>query len=77
MFSIIPLYALLLAVVAFWGYSRTKAISERTDPLSAHYLGGRTFGPVYIAGTLFASLYSGFTTVGKYIMLHVALFLGS
>jgi solute:Na+ symporter, SSS family len=32
--------------------------------LTAHYLGGRDFGPLLTAGTLFASLFSGFTVVG-------------
>jgi len=32
--------------------------------LEAHYLGGRTFGPIMTAGTLFASLFSGYTVIG-------------
>ena len=31
---------------------------------SGHYLGGRAFGPILIAGTVFASLFSGYTVVG-------------
>jgi sodium/proline symporter len=34
------------------------------DHLSAHYLGGRSFGPIITAGTIFASLFSGYTVVG-------------
>lgn len=36
----------------------------RSDKLSAHYIGGREFGPLIITGTLFASMYSGYTVVG-------------
>ena len=34
------------------------------DHLSAHYLGGRSFGPIVSAGTVFASFFSGYTVVG-------------
>lgn len=34
------------------------------DKLSSHYLGGRDFGPLLTAGTLFASLFSGYTVIG-------------
>lgn len=34
------------------------------DKLAAHYLGGRDFGPLLTAGSLFASLFSGYTVVG-------------
>jgi Na+/proline symporter len=32
--------------------------------LTAHYLGGRDFGPLLTAGTVFASLFSGYTVIG-------------
>ena len=35
-----------------------------SNKLEAHYLGGRLFGPIMTAGTLFASMFSGYTTVG-------------
>lgn len=34
------------------------------DALTTHYLAGRSFGPVVMSGTLFASLFSGYTVVG-------------
>lgn len=34
------------------------------DVLTAHYLGGRSFGPWLTLGTMFASLFSGFTIIG-------------
>ena len=34
------------------------------DQLTSHYLGGRAFGEVTIAGTVFASLFSGYTVIG-------------
>ena len=36
----------------------------RSHHLQSHYLGGRTFGPIMTAGTVFASLFSGYTIVG-------------
>lgn len=38
--------------------------NKKTDPLSAYYLGGRSFGPLLTAGSLFATLYSGYTISG-------------
>jgi hypothetical protein len=34
-------------------------VLSRVVQLSAHYLGGRDFGPILTAGTLYASLFSG------------------
>ena len=34
------------------------------DTLSAHYLGGQTFGPFLTAGTTFASIFSGYAVIG-------------
>ncbi|EJK71773.1 hypothetical protein THAOC_06754 [Thalassiosira oceanica] len=36
----------------------------KTDMLTGHYLGGRSFGPLLIAGTIFASIFSGYTVIG-------------
>jgi sodium/proline symporter len=60
----IPLYFVLLFCVAYWGYIRTKYLKTKSDELSAHYLGGRSFGPLLSAGTMFASQFSGYTIVG-------------
>jgi Na+/proline symporter len=35
-----------------------------TDHLMNHYLGGRDFGAILSAGTVYASLFSGYTVVG-------------
>ena len=97
----IPIYFVLLGGCTFWARRRMKKLvhDKVSDQLSAHYLGGRTFGPVrssrrvayiiYImydimlcssdafnhiiiytirqvltAGTVFASIFSGYTVVG-------------
>lgn len=60
----IPIYFVLLASVAYWGWRRTNTLKDSNDALSAHYLGGRSFGPLMTAGTMFASLFSGYTVVG-------------
>lgn len=59
------LYA-LLQVVAVVGTIRTRQLKHTTseDALTAHYLGGRSFGPLVLFGTMFASLFSGGTIVG-------------
>ena len=73
-------------LIAIFGTIRTKALSHKTseDVLTAHFLGGRSFGPIVLFGTMFASLFSGGTVVGKrynmilhiYDMLYVLLFEG-
>lgn len=62
----IPLYFVLLLGGAYWAYHRTEKLhcTNVSDKLNAHFLGGRDFGPFLTAGTLFASLYSGYTVVG-------------
>lgn len=62
----IPIYFCLLAGATFWAYRRMEQMShdKTADKLSAHYIGGRNFGPLLITGTLFASMYSGYTVVG-------------
>jgi Na+/proline symporter len=60
----IPVYFVLLGIVAYLGWRRTNALKHKSDALTAHYLGGRSFGPIMTAGTMFASLFSGYTVVG-------------
>jgi Na+/proline symporter len=62
----IPVYFSLLGVATYWAYVRMEKMAQGgvSDKLAAHYLGGRDFGPVLTAGTLFASLFSGYTVVG-------------
>jgi len=62
----VPVYFCLLATTAIWAYRRMEQMSndKTADKLSAHYIGGRNFGPLLITGTMFASLYSGYTVVG-------------
>lgn len=62
----IPLYFVMLGCVAFWAYRKNQKMKKEgvNDALSAHYLGGRSFGPFIMAGTMFASLFSGYTVVG-------------
>lgn len=53
-------------VMAIIGTIRTRKLAHSTseDALTTHYLGGRSFGPVVLFGTMFASLFSGGTVVG-------------
>ena len=62
----IPLYFTVLGVVAVFSHRRLKRMEQncKTDMLTGHYLGGRSFGPLIIAGTIFASIFSGYTVVG-------------
>lgn len=62
----VPVYFVLLVGAAYWAYRRMENMKhdEVTDTLSSHYLGGRDFGPLLTAGTLFASLFSGYTVIG-------------
>lgn len=62
----VPAYFCLLAAAAFWAYRKMENMKHSgvSDKLSAHYLGGRDFGPLMTAGTLFASLFSGYTVIG-------------
>jgi len=62
----IPIYFCLLAGATAWAYRRMEQMvhNKTADKLSAHYIGGRDFGPLIITGTLFASMYSGYTVVG-------------
>jgi Na+/proline symporter len=62
----VPIYFCLLAAATYWAYKRMEKMKHQgvSDKLSAHYLGGRDFGPWLTAGTLFASLFSGYTVVG-------------
>jgi Na+/proline symporter len=62
----IPLYFVLLTGAAIWARKRTERLvnDKVTDQLSAHFLGGQSFGPILTVGTTFASIYSGYTVVG-------------
>lgn len=62
----VPVYFVFLGLAAFWAYRRMERMKhdEVADKLSSHYLGGRDFGPFMTAGTLFASLFSGYTVIG-------------
>lgn len=62
----IPIYFCLLAGATYWAYKRMEKMEndKTADKLSAHYIGGRSFGPLIITGTLFASMFSGYTVVG-------------
>jgi Na+/proline symporter len=62
----VPIYFLFLAGAAYWAHRRNESMKHAgvTDQLTAHYLGGRDFGPLLTAGTLFASLFSGYTVIG-------------
>ena len=62
----IPVYFVLLLGCAFWARRKMEQMQHDhvADKLSAHYLGGRRFGPIITAGTLFASLFSGYTVIG-------------
>ena len=59
----IPVYFVLLLGCAFWARRKMEQMSHDHvhDKFSAHYLGGRQFGPIMTAGTLFASLFSGYS----------------
>ena len=63
----IPLYFCLLAGSALWAHRRMERMEHDglSDKLSSHYLGGQSFGPLLTMGTVFASLFSGYTVVGK------------
>lgn len=62
----IPVYFVVLGVVAFFSYRRARSLEKKqaNDQLVGHYLGGRDFGPILTAGTVFASCFSGYTVVG-------------
>ncbi len=62
----VPIYFCCLALATYWAYHRVEKMKHTgvSDALAAHYLGGRDFGPLLTAGTLFASLFSGYTVVG-------------
>ena len=62
----VPIYFCILGVAAFYSYRKlNKQVNEgTTDYVTGHYLAGRSFGPVVTAGTVFASLFSGYTVVG-------------
>jgi len=62
----IPIYFVFLVCLSFWAFHRSKSlkVNKKCDALSIHYVGGRDFGPIVSAATLFASLFSGYTVIG-------------
>jgi len=62
----IPVYFAGMAAIAVWAHYHMKRLEQggKADALAAHYLGGRGFGPFVTAGTMFASLFSGYTVIG-------------
>jgi Na+/proline symporter len=62
----VPIYFVLLGGCAYWAHRRMERMEHEhtADKLSAHYLGGKDFGPWMTAGTIFASLFSGYTVIG-------------
>ena len=44
----VPLYFAFLAFAAYWAYKRIETMKHSgiSDKLTAHYLGGRDFGPL-------------------------------
>ena len=44
-------------------HSHTHKLSTLYS-VTGHFLAGRTFGPIVTAGTVFASLFSGYTVIG-------------
>ena len=54
----IPIYFCLLAGATYWAYRKMEKMEDdkTADKLSAHYIGGRSFGPLIFTGTLFASM---------------------
>jgi sodium/proline symporter len=65
-YIVLPLYFALVGASAIWAYRKEARLEKSLgqDPLSAHFLGGRSFGPVITASTIFASFFSGYTVVG-------------
>ena len=77
----VPVYFVLLVLVAVYSHRRMTRMEQNreTDILTGHYLGGRSFGPLIIAGTIFATIFSGYTVVGvpnesfkKVIMIYIS-----
>lgn len=62
----VPVYFVFLTLCAIWAYRRVNGLAHDRveDQLEAHYLGGRSFGAILTAGTVFASFFSGYTVVG-------------
>jgi hypothetical protein len=62
----VPIFLCINIAMAVIGARWMNRLSHNSseDVLTAHYLGGRSFGPWLTLGTMFASLYSGFTIIG-------------
>lgn len=58
-------YSVVLFGIGVYAYRREKALkAAHQDEMTAHYLGGRSFGPIMTAATVFASLFNGFAVIG-------------
>ncbi|KAL7547663.1 hypothetical protein ACHAWF_012122 [Thalassiosira exigua] len=66
LFISVPVYFCILGGCAFWAHKRMERMEHDkvSDKLTAHFLGGQNFGPLMTAGTVFASLFSGYTVIG-------------
>jgi len=55
----IPLYFAMLIVCALWAYKRMEKQNSvgMTDHLYNQYIGGRDFGVILTAGSVYASLF--------------------
>lgn len=55
----IPIYFILLSLVAIWGWRKTvgfrASMGSQKSEFALHYLGGQTLGPLFSAGTLYAT----------------------
>ena len=62
----VPIFLCINIAMAVIGARWMNRLSHDSseDVLTAHYLGGRSFGPWLTLGTMFASLFSGFTIIG-------------
>jgi len=60
------IYGVIIVGTGVWAYIRERNLKSKSgsDELTAHYLAGRSFGPVITACTVFSSLFSGYNIVG-------------
>lgn len=57
----VSLYMAFLLTIAFLSWFRNK---NTESTVSSHYLASKSFGPIVLSFTLFATMYSGYTVVG-------------
>eukprot|EP00985_Skeletonema_marinoi_P019397 scaffold11114_cov158-Skeletonema_marinoi.AAC.5 len=62
----VSIFLLINALFAYVGGRMMSKLEHKSseDVLTAHYLGGRSFGPIVSMGTMFASVFSGFAVIG-------------